>query len=264
MTDEPESWSALLIRPPRGRPDASFQPEVIGSSDVVATALKRALPLAEHGPGFVRIGKEQPHVLVLFYKKDGPVDGIGLRAQPGQAAALAVNKVCQELGLGLYQPSTGDFMPIGKAARPIVRVEEVDVGEVRPLRQRLLLAHLPATASLYPADEEEPTFHLGVRRGRHLVAVVSAFWQARQDGPAGAYRIRGLAVTPDARGQGLASALVEEVERRAARAGAAEVWCHAREEAEGFYEAQGYEAVGEPVELEGFGLRRLFVKALAS
>jgi predicted GNAT family N-acyltransferase len=56
-------------------------------------------------------------------------------------------------------------------------------------------------------------------------------------------QIRYMAVDPSQRGQGIGTAVLQELEKLAARAGLEELMLNAREEAVSFYQAHGYEVV---------------------
>jgi len=58
-------------------------------------------------------------------------------------------------------------------------------------------------------------------------------------------QVRQVAVAPETRGRGIGKALMVALEELAYREGGRELWLHARENAWGFYERLGYEAVSE-------------------
>jgi predicted GNAT family N-acyltransferase len=58
-------------------------------------------------------------------------------------------------------------------------------------------------------------------------------------------QVRQVVVREGARGRGIGRALMAEIERVAAEQGAREIWLNAREAAFGFYEALGWEFVGD-------------------
>jgi len=67
----------------------------------------------------------------------------------------------------------------------------------------------------------------------------------------GLARLGRLCVRRDARGRGLAGALLAEAERQATAAGARRMVLHAQTSALGLYRRAGYEAEGEPFDEEG-------------
>jgi predicted GNAT family N-acyltransferase len=58
-------------------------------------------------------------------------------------------------------------------------------------------------------------------------------------------QVRQVVVSPEAQGRGTGRALMEAIERIAAEEGARELWLNASSVAYGFYEALGWEFVGE-------------------
>ncbi|MDX2065426.1 MAG: GNAT family N-acetyltransferase [Fimbriimonadaceae bacterium] len=76
-----------------------------------------------------------------------------------------------------------------------------------------------------------------------------------------AFKMRQVAVAPDAQGQGIGKRLVQFSEAVALRAGATRMVLHARETAVPFYLSLGYHIVDEPFEEVGIPHRRM-VKAL--
>lgn len=81
---------------------------------------------------------------------------------------------------------------------------------------------------------DETALHLGVFDGETLIGVASFFRE-----PPG-MRLRKLAVAPDYRGAGLGSDLVREGAALAREQDCTELWCDARQNARGFYEALGF------------------------
>lgn len=74
----------------------------------------------------------------------------------------------------------------------------------------------------------------------------------------GAARMRQVAVTEAARGQGLGRRLVVEAEAEARRRGWRKITLHARDTALAFYQRLGYAAVGEPFLEVGLAHRAMF------
>jgi GNAT superfamily N-acetyltransferase len=68
-----------------------------------------------------------------------------------------------------------------------------------------------------------------------------------------AWRLRGMATLPAARGRGLGGRLLEACLDHARARGGASVWCNARTRALVFYERHGFVAAGEPFDLPGLG-----------
>jgi len=146
-----------------------------------------------------------------------------------------------------------------------IEVVSVPPEATHDLRRRVLRRHLPDPDVDYPADRAPGSFHLGVRlgpEGGEIVAVASFSLEEAPGVPARpAARLRGMAVDPAHQGRGLGRLLLDEGVRRLAAAGVERCWANARTTALGFYEAQGFSAVGD--EFESIGLpHRIVVRTL--
>lgn len=119
---------------------------------------------------------------------------------------------------------------------------------LRDLRQRVLYSHLPAARTVYPGDDNPANLHLGAfTPDGTLIGICSLF--ALDDG---SYQLRGMAVDPQARGQGVGALLVEEAQRIAYRE-RRPLWCNARQVAVAFYERMGWRKEGERFDITGIG-----------
>jgi GNAT superfamily N-acetyltransferase len=128
-----------------------------------------------------------------------------------------------------------------------VDVREISLEQTRVLRQAVLRPH-EAVAEL-AAHEPADGFAVGAFDRDALIAV--GFIAA--DGEAGAWRVRGMATAPHARGQGAGAAVLQALLRHASAAGASRVWCNARLPARAFYERAGFRVVSEEFEIPRIG-----------
>jgi GNAT superfamily N-acetyltransferase len=128
-----------------------------------------------------------------------------------------------------------------------VDVREISLEQTRVLRQAILRPH-EAVAEL-AAHEPADGFAVGAFDRDALIAV--GFIAA--DGEAGAWRVRGMATAPHARGQGAGAAVLQALLRHASAAGASRVWCNARLPARAFYERAGFRVVSEEFEIPQIG-----------
>ena len=125
-----------------------------------------------------------------------------------------------------------------------VRVEPVPVSTVMPLRRHVLRPGLPPEESSYEQDELPTTLHLAAFDGEGVVVGCCTWFPDPLDGRP-AWRLRGMATAPEARGRGVGADLVRAGLAAGAERGFDLVWCNARTTAVGFYERHGFEAVGE-------------------
>jgi ribosomal protein S18 acetylase RimI-like enzyme len=128
-----------------------------------------------------------------------------------------------------------------------VLVREVSLAKTRPLRQAVLRPH--ETVEGVAADEPSGAFAVGAFDRGALVAV----GLVAPDGEPGAWRVRGMATAPHARGKGAGTAVLDALVRHAIARGAARVWCNARTPARSLYERAGFRVVSEEFELPEIG-----------
>ncbi len=133
-------------------------------------------------------------------------------------------------------------------------ISRVSASEVYPIRQQVLRPDQPPESAVYPRDELESTYHIGVFEEGSLVGIVSLY----PEGPEGyemdnAWRVRGMAVLPEHHGRGLGSKLLQACMAYAAAHGGTALWCNARVMARPFYELRGLSIDGEKFDIPGIG-----------
>jgi GNAT superfamily N-acetyltransferase len=126
-------------------------------------------------------------------------------------------------------------------------VREISLAETRPLRHAVLRPH--ETVESLASHEPPGAYAVGAFNRGALVAVGFV----SPDGEPGAWRVRGMATVPAARGQGAGSAVLDALLRHAIAGGASRVWCNARTPARSLYERSGFDAVSEEFELPDIG-----------
>jgi GNAT superfamily N-acetyltransferase len=153
----------------------------------------------------------------------------------------------------------------------------VPVQEIFDLRWRVLRPGLPRESAIFHEDGHPLAFHMaayaddahdGDAHGdggggeREPVACVTLFPEQMPGRTAVAYRIRGMASAPEVRGRGYGAALLHAALEQTRQRGAELVWCTGRTSARGFWEKQGFTAVGEEFVLEPAGPHYLFAAKL--
>ena len=126
-------------------------------------------------------------------------------------------------------------------------VRSIPVGETRPLRRAVLRPH--QTLAELAAHEPADAFAVGAFDGDHLVAVGFVV----PEGEPGAWRVRGMATAPAARGRGAGAAVLAALVEHAELSGAARVWANVRVGARSLYERGGFEVVSDEFELPEIG-----------
>jgi GNAT superfamily N-acetyltransferase len=139
-----------------------------------------------------------------------------------------------------------------------IQVREVPLAETRALRQAVLRPHQAIEAMA--ADEPVGAFAVGAFDGETLIAV----GLVGEDGEPGAWRVRGMATAPDARGKGAGTAVLDALVAHAIANGASRVWCNARTPALSLYERAGLRAVSEEFEIPEIGPHFLMERKIGS
>jgi GNAT superfamily N-acetyltransferase len=105
--------------------------------------------------------------------------------------------------------------------------------------------------SLEELATHEPTdaFAVGAFAGEELIAV----GLIGPEGEPGAWRIRGMATVPEARGRGAGTAVLDTLLRHAIDAGATRVWATVRIGARTLYERAGLTVTSEEFEVPEIG-----------
>lgn len=133
-----------------------------------------------------------------------------------------------------------------------MKVQLVDAEMVRPLRHLVLRPGRPFADTLFSGDQDAETFHLAAQEKGEIIGVVSMMKEPMAGAP-NSYRLRGMASHPSFRRGGIGRALTEAALAEARRRGVTHVWCHAREEASGFYSRLGFTQVGDRFDIPGIG-----------
>src|SRR3954447_14789600 len=128
-----------------------------------------------------------------------------------------------------------------------IRVEELPMEATRPLRQSVLRPH--QTLEDLAAHESSDAWAVGAFDGDDLVSVGFV----APDGEPGAWRIRGMATVPEARGRGAGTAVLEALVEHARENGATRIWCNARVPARSLYERAGFVVTSDEFELPEIG-----------
>jgi GNAT superfamily N-acetyltransferase len=130
---------------------------------------------------------------------------------------------------------------------PDLALRAIPLADTRPLRQAVLRPH--QTIEDLIAHEPEDAYAVGVFDGDELIAVGFV-------GPEGeprAWRVRGMATAPAARGRGAGAAVLTALVDHAREQGATRIWCNARTPARSLYERGGFRAVSDEFELPQIG-----------
>ena len=130
---------------------------------------------------------------------------------------------------------------------PELVVQEIPIADTRPLRRSILRPH----QTLEELTEHEPpgAFAVGAFTGLELVSVGFV----APEGEPGAWRVRGMATVPEARGLGAVAAILDALVTHARDHGAKRIWCNARTPARSLYERAGFRVASDEFELPQIG-----------
>jgi GNAT superfamily N-acetyltransferase len=127
----------------------------------------------------------------------------------------------------------------------------VVTGEHLDLRFRVLRENQPPESAHYLGiDTDKNTKFLGVFHNDKLVGCATLQVDPRNDCK---YRIRGMAVEPEFRNQGVGTKIVKELQKLAINEGTG-MWCNARIKAITLYEKCGFKIISDVFEIKPIGL----------
>lgn len=124
------------------------------------------------------------------------------------------------------------------------------------MRQAVLRPHM--TVEEMVESEPRDAFAAGAFDGDELVAV----GLIGREGDPGAWRVRGMATAPAARGKGAGTAVLEALLDHAREQGAASVWASVRIGARTLYERAGFRQTSEVFEPPRIGPHVIMSRAL--
>ncbi|HEV3266452.1 MAG TPA: GNAT family N-acetyltransferase [Acidimicrobiales bacterium] len=132
-------------------------------------------------------------------------------------------------------------------------VTRVQVGETLALRQAVLRPHQTLEEVAFPGDDDPSTVAFAAVDAEGGVLSVARVTLEEApfpiDGvvPVGTpeWRLRGMATRPDARNQGIGSAVLQTTIAHVASQGGGLLWCNARVPATGLYRRAGFTTYGE-------------------
>lgn len=134
-----------------------------------------------------------------------------------------------------------------------LKIKKIGASETYAVRQPVLRPGSPVSDCIFEGDLSPETFHLGSFKGEDLIGVASfmkkqnaLFLQPIQ------YQLRGMAVLPDFKGQGLGAALLKAGETELKKIDPSVLlWFNARNYAVGFYKKFGYQTIGTEFDVPG-------------
>lgn len=138
--------------------------------------------------------------------------------------------------------------------KPALRIRQISSQDARTLRSRILRPNYPLEINVYPGDDANDTYHVGAFLDGILVGIASVFrepspFQVDKD----AWRLRGMAVEENTRRMGCGKVLVINCISYVVKKGGDLIWCNARVGSMPFYQALGFQAIGEEFDIAESG-----------
>lgn len=137
-------------------------------------------------------------------------------------------------------------------SQPVIR--QISAVETRPLRQAILRPHQRIEELVYPGDDAAETAHFGAYLDDKLVGIASVYHEPPQgETDKGAWRLRGMAVSPQLHRKGIGSRLLGASIDYARERDGTMMWFNARSTAVPFYQAHGFQIRGAEFNLHNLG-----------
>jgi GNAT superfamily N-acetyltransferase len=128
-------------------------------------------------------------------------------------------------------------------------VHAVPAAAVRPLRQSVLRPTRTVESLIYDGDDDPEALHVVRYDAQGAVIGIATI----VPDAAASWRIRGMAVHPDHRSQGIGQLLISACLDHARARPCQRIWCNARTPALSFYLRNGFTGVGDVFELPEIG-----------
>ena len=145
-------------------------------------------------------------------------------------------------------------------------VKEISAAETLSLRQQVLRPNLVANQCHFEGDQDEATFHFGAIKNGSVIGIATMMIDRSPELTEIAeqqYRLRGMAVLPEYRNQGIGRAILEACLQEVQQRGFCLFWCNARVTAVRFYTAAGFSKTSETAfEIADVGPHFLMYKQL--
>ncbi len=117
-------------------------------------------------------------------------------------------------------------------------VRRVSAQDCYVLRESILRPGQPKENWTFDADDDTRTIHLAMKDDDEIVAIVSLLPEEKEGCP---WRLRGMAVKEELRGQGVGQQLLLSLFEQAHNS----IWCTARKRVAEFYLKNGFEIFGD-------------------
>ena len=145
-------------------------------------------------------------------------------------------------------------------------VEKISAADTLSIRQQVLRPNWTIEQCHFEGDQDETTFHIGAFKDGVLIGIATMMRDSSAELAAIAsdqYRLRGMAVLPEYRDQGIGRSILDECIQEVRLRKCKLFWCNARIKAARFYTAAGFSKTSETTfDIPGAGLHFLMFKQL--
>ena len=119
-----------------------------------------------------------------------------------------------------------------------MRIKQILAKDCYSLRESVLRPGQPKENWTFKEDDNKKTLHLGMEHDGEIIAIVSLLPEEKEGSK---YRLRGMAVQEEFRGQGIGQQLLVALLEKTGES----VWCTARKQVQGFYSKNSFEVFGD-------------------
>ena len=145
-------------------------------------------------------------------------------------------------------------------------VEKISAADTLSIRQQVLRPNWTIEQCQFECDLQETTFHIGAFKDGGLIGIATMMRDRSAeltDISTDQFRLRGMAVLPEYRNQGVGRSILDECLQQVRLRECNLFWCNARIKAERFYTAAGFSKTSETTfDIPGAGLHFLMFKQL--
>lgn len=142
-----------------------------------------------------------------------------------------------------------------------MRIDAVEAERIVPLRHRILRPEQPIEVVRYPSDDTPGSIHLAAFDGERIIGCATALVAQAPGRAEPAYQLRGMAVEPEYRNQGIGARLLARIELGVKAHGYPLIWCNGRVVAANFYRRHGWSEASDVFDIVGIP-HHVFVKPL--
>ncbi|MBW2960928.1 GNAT family N-acetyltransferase [Mesonia aestuariivivens] len=142
-----------------------------------------------------------------------------------------------------------------------IHIKKVKVEEILPVRQTVLRNGKPREECFFEGDLAKETIHLALYENEKIYAIASLLKDNNKNLTAiNQYRLRGMAVMPEAQGKGLGKQLLRFAEELIKEQKNITLWFNARTTAVNFYKKNNFKILGEEFTIPKVGNHFLMFK----